>query len=147
MVLFLLTTFGNNCTNLESLHIKTHLNLYRPEREHHCFQNCFSNLKKLTVQKLCDAEIFFGVFNKNMSLIIEELPLEDLQSVAFVTICEGLKKLKKVEFKVDLTPDLCEVFDKKELAEIFDKNLQGTEVVVSSKHKSAKPLTFGQKYP
>ena len=112
--------------------------------------NCFSNLKKLTVQKLWDAEIFFSVFSKNISLIIEEVTPQDLHSVALVNICEYLKKLQKVEFKVDLTTrewcyrEVAEIFDKKELTEIFDKNLQGTEVVVSTKHGLVKPMTFGQ---
>ena len=102
--------------------------------------NCFSNLKKLTVQKFCDAEIFFDLFSKNMSLIIEELTSEDLHSVAFVTIYEGLKKLQKIEFKVNLTTDFC----CRKLAEIFDKHLQGTEVIVSTKYGLVKPVTFGQ---
>ena len=148
MVLFLLKTLGKNCTNLENLHIKTHFHA-RPEH-YYCFENCFSNLKKLTVQKLYDAEIFFSVFSKNMSLIIEEVTPKDLHSVAFVTICEHLKKLKMVELKVDLTSrewcyrEVSEIFDKKELTEIFEKNLQGTEVVVSTKHGLVKPLRFGQ---
>ena len=122
---------------------------FGPER-YFMLDNCFSNLKKLTVQKLWDVEVFFSVFSKNISLIIEEVTPQDLHSVALVTICEYLKKLRKVEFKVDLTTrewcyrEVAEIFDKKELAEIFDKNLQGTEVVVSTKHGLIKPLTFGQ---
>ena len=105
------------------------------------------------MQKLWDAEIFFSVFSKNISLIIEEVTPQDLHSVALVTICEYLKKLQKVEFKVDLTTregrewcyrKVADIFDKKELTEIFDKNLQGTEVVVSTKHGLVKPMTFGQ---
>ena len=86
-------------------------------------------------------------------MIIKEVTPQDLHIVALVIICEYLKKLQKVEFKVDLTTregrewyyrKVAEIFDKKELTDIFDKNLQGTEVVVSSKHGLVKPLTFGQ---
>ena len=75
-----------------------------------------------------------------MSLIIKEVTPKDLHSVAFVTICEGLKKLQKIEFKVNLTTDFC----CRKLTEIFDKHLQGTEVIVSTKYGLVKPVTFGQ---
>ena len=136
MVLFLLKTLGKKCTYLENLHVKTHLDFVRPEH-YYCLENCSSNLKKLTVQKFCDAEIFFGVFSKKISLIIEEVTPQDLKSFAFVTICEDLKKLRKVEFKINPTKDFWQT-------DIFEKNLQGTEVVVSTKHGLVKPLTFGQ---
>ena len=44
------------------------------------------------------AEIFVDVFSKNISLIIEEVSLQDFHSVAFLTICEGLKYVTNLNF-------------------------------------------------
>ena len=44
------------------------------------------------------AEIFVDVFSKNISLIIQEVSLQDFHSVAFLTICEGLKYVTNLNF-------------------------------------------------
>ena len=92
----IIEALAHNCVNLENLQIKDH-NPYSPSP---IVFNCFKNLKKLIVPKLCFINALIGDINSLTHLFVDNASLQEFKHFDFERIGEKLTKLRTFDVKV-----------------------------------------------
>ena len=92
----IIEALSHNCVNLEGLQIKDR-NPYSPSP---IVFNCFKNLKKLIVPKLCFINALIGDINSLTHLFVDNASLQEFKDFDFDRIGEKLTKLRTFDVKV-----------------------------------------------